>query len=66
MRNGHIPSKEEKVPMIEQIDHLNEEADQIKEAVQARRSATHKNLAVLSEMLEQFSEETQAAAANMN
>jgi len=66
MLNGHCPSKEEAVLMIEQIDHLNNEADQIKEAVQARRTVTHKNLAALSDMLEQFSEETLAAAANTN
>lgn len=67
MSNEHDPSKEDENVMIEQVQTLNEEADQIKEASKARRTATRKSLADLYELLNnsaEFSEEKQAAVAN--
>ena len=67
MVNGHDPSKEEAVLMIEQVETLNKEADQIKKASKAHRTATHRSLADLYEMLNnstEFSEEKQAIVAN--
>ncbi len=66
MVNGHDPGKEEMVLMIEQVETLNQEADQIKKASKASRTATHQSLAALYELLnnsKELSEENQAAVA---
>ena len=66
MRSISDPKENEIVPIIEKIEDLNHEADRIKKVLQLRRSATHKNLVVLAETLEQFSKEMPAVAANTN
>lgn len=61
MKNGKDPSKEESVPVIDQVKTLNEEADQIKKASKACRNSIHQSLVVLYEMIDkskEFSEET--------
>ena len=66
MVNGYSPSKEGPMAVTEEIEYLNDEADEIRKTIELRRYATQQNLATLAEMLEQFSKETPVATANTN